>query len=190
MEFLKTQLQNGSKVLSSSFCGTLWTYGIEFPWFDCLACSYVLIWPRMVFLLLFTAMAMCGLIRLCIVLYNLVWSFMVFMAFLWSYRAFYGFLWQNVVFSHSFGLVCPKIGLFQDKQKWKWIVHRWCMEIIRSPLMIMLVRYLYQVFFIINTIIGTRKSIITIIRSTFYLSFLDVYLMCYYLQMLDIKCNI
>ena len=58
---------------------------------------YGLMWPHFV-LLLFTAMVMCGLIRLSMALCDLVWSCM---AFLCSHRAFYGLSWQNSLFSRS-----------------------------------------------------------------------------------------
>ena len=62
-------------------------------------CFFVIdcMWPHMI-ILLFTEMAMCGLIHLSMALCDLVCSCM---AFLWFSIAFYGLLWQNIVFSRG-----------------------------------------------------------------------------------------
>ena len=101
---VKIKLINGSKVLS--FVGH---YGILFPWLPCMAlCGLVwpyaavcginvLLWPRMV-LLIFTAMAKCGLARLSMTLWNLLvvcfyiyfyGLFVVLYHILWSFMAEY-----------------------------------------------------------------------------------------------------
>ena len=73
-----------------------------------------LMWPRMVLILLFTAMTMCGLIRISMDLYSLVWSCLTFYVLV---RHFYGLKWHFMVFygrilsflavidPNSFGLV-------------------------------------------------------------------------------------
>ena len=70
------------------FCGTLWylivvfaLYGHVWP---CVV-SNDLVWPRMVLLLLFTAMAMCGLIRFSMAFCDMMWSCMaVYSLFMWQ----------------------------------------------------------------------------------------------------------
>ena len=72
------------KVLSSvAYCG------FELQCLPCMA-LYGRVWPRMVLLLLFTAIAKCGLIHLSMALCDLVWSFMaLFDDLLWSFVAQY-----------------------------------------------------------------------------------------------------
>ena len=59
---------------------------------DCLVWPYValhgLMWPRMALMLLFTAMTMCGLIRISKALCVLVWSCMALYGLVWP---FYGY---------------------------------------------------------------------------------------------------
>ena len=68
-------------------------YGIDLPCLPCMAFLdlYGLMWPRMALMLLFTAMAVCGLIRISMALYGLVWLSL----------AFSGILWQNIAFSRG-----------------------------------------------------------------------------------------
>ena len=64
-------------------CASVAHYGIEMLCLPCVAFVdlYGLMWPRMALMLLFTAMAVCGLIIISMALYGLVWLSLVFYGF-------------------------------------------------------------------------------------------------------------
>ena len=61
-------------------------YGIELPCLPCL--------PYVVLMLFFTAMTMCGLIRISMALCVLVWPCMALFGFVWPCLALYGLVWS------------------------------------------------------------------------------------------------
>ena len=89
----RTKIVQGNKK-----CASVAHYGIEMLCLPCMAFVdlYGLMWPRMALMLLFTAMAVCGLIRISMALYGLVWPCMALHGLAWPCMALNGIVWSFI----------------------------------------------------------------------------------------------